>query len=299
MDFQKIYREQSLFSPGHRGCPGCGLALAVRHILRATGPKVHVVTPTGCLETISSCYGFSSWGVPWIHHVFENGPCIATGVARALRRQGREDERVIGIGGDGSTFDIGFGALSGMLERDEDVLYICTDNASYGNTGGQRSGATPLFASTTTEPGSDLALGKLEHKKDLPSIVAAHDIAYVATASIGYLKDLERKVRKAMTFRGARYIQIDQPCTTVWGYPAEMTLEYARRAVQSGITPLFEMERGSLTGVRKITKRIPVEEYLRGQKRFAHLFSHPNGQEAIGAIQAAADRNIERYGLLA
>ena len=292
------YQHDELFAPGHRACPGCGLTLAVRHITEAAGPNIIVVTPTGCLETVSSPYGSSAWGVPWLHHVFENGPALATGVAAALRAKGKADTRVVAIGGDGSTFDIGFGALSGMLERGDDVLYICSDNASYGNTGGQCSGATPEKASTTTSPAGTCSLGKEQPKKDIPAIVAAHGTPYVATASVGYLKDLQKKVKRAMEFRGPRYIQIDQPCTSLWGFPSNMTMEYARRAVNCGLAPLFEMEYGQITKVRKIKKQTPVEEYLKGQKRFAHLFKSPDGQEGIKFLQEAADKNIERYGLL-
>jgi len=287
-----------LFLSGHRGCPGCGLALAVRHILKATGPKVIVVSPTGCLETISSPYGFSSWGVPWIHHLFENGPSVATGVAASLKAKGQEEIKVVAIGGDGGTFDIGFGAFSGMLERGDDVLYICTDNASYGNTGGQRSGATPYRASTTTDPAGTCSFGKSEPKKDLPTIIAAHGVPYVATASIGFLKDLERKVKRAMEFSGPRYIQIDQPCTSVWGFPPDQTMEVARLAVNSGLVPLFEMVNGRVTKVRKIKNRVPVTDYLKVQKRFKHLLADPACADEITRIEALAQDNIDRYGLM-
>lgn len=298
MNEQGVVRRENLFESGHRACHGCGMAIAVRHILQATGPNVIVVTPTGCLETFTSPYGYSPWRVPWIHHLFENGPAIATGVAAALMAQGRETERVIAIGGDGSTFDIGFGSLSGMLERGDDVLYICVDNGAYMNTGGQRSSASPLYSSTSTDPAGKASQGKIQRKKDLPMIVAAHGVPYVATASVAYLKDLERKVKKAMDFHGPRYIQIDTTCPSVWGFPSDRTLEVARLGVHSGLVPLFEMEEGQVTKVRKITKKIPVEAYLQAQKRFRHLFSGPEGRKDIESIQALADRNIETYGLL-
>jgi len=287
-----------LFLSGHRACPGCGLALAVRHILQATGPNVIVVTPTGCLETISSPYNFSSWGVPWIHHLFENGPAVATGVVAALKAKGLGETRVVAIGGDGGTFDIGFGSLSGMLERGDDVLYVCTDNAAYGNTGGQRSGATPLRAATTTDPAGTCSLGKGEAKKDLPAIVAAHGVPYVATASIGFLKDLQRKVKRAMEFCGSRYIQIDQPCPSIWGFGTHLTVELGRLAVNSGLVPLYEMEEGRISKVRKIKKKLPVTDYLKAQRRFRHLFAGPEGEAEIARIQALADANIARYGLM-
>jgi pyruvate ferredoxin oxidoreductase beta subunit len=291
-------RQEELFVSGHRACHGCGMALAVRHILRASGKNVIVVTPTGCLETFTSPYGYSPWRVPWIHHLFENGPAVATGVVAALKAQKQDGVRVLVIGGDGSTFDIGFGALSGMLERGDDVLYICVDNGAYMNTGGQRSGATPLYAATTTEPAGKKSVGKTERKKDLPAIVAAHGVPYVATASIAYLKDLEKKVQKAMEYHGARYIQIDTPCPSVWGFASNLTLEVGRLGVQCGLTPLFEMENGTVTRIRKIKKKIPVEDYLRTQNRFKHLFATDSGHEVLKEIQAMADANIEKHGLL-
>jgi pyruvate ferredoxin oxidoreductase beta subunit len=298
MTAAKHQQRRSLFVSGHRACHGCGTALAVRHILEATGDNVIVVSPTGCLETFSSPYGYSPWRVPWIHHVFENAPAVATGVAAALRAQGRTGTRVVAIGGDGATFDIGMGALSGMLERGDDVLYICIDNGAYMNTGGQRSAATPPWASTTTHPAGRQSLGKPEAKKDLPAIVAAHGVPYVATASVGYLKDLKNKVRKAMTYHGSRYIQVDTPCPSVWSFASHLTLEIGRRGVDSGLVPLLEMEHGRITGVYRIKRRIPVEEYLGAQKRFRHLFRSEAGKRQIEELQTAADWNVERYGLL-
>jgi pyruvate ferredoxin oxidoreductase beta subunit len=298
MSVQQTARQEALFASGHRACHGCGMALGVRHILKATGKNVIVVTPTGCLETFSSPYGFSPWGVPWIHHLFENAPSVASGVAAALKAQGRDSTRVVVIAGDGSTFDIGFGAISGMLERGDDVLYICTDNGAYMNTGGQRSGATPMYASTTTHPAVRKSPGKTEMMKDLPAIVAAHGALYVATASVALLKDLQKKVKKAMGFHGPRYIQINTPCPSVWGFPPDRTLEVGRMGVNCGLVPIFEMEDGKITAVRRIKKKIPVREYLRAQRRFRHLFTDDGGQVELAELQALADRNIERYGLL-
>ena len=298
MSAPKYKNQESLFVSGHRACHGCGMALAVRHILEATGDNVIVVTPTGCLETFSSPYGYSPWRVPWIHHVFENGPAIASGVAAALRAQHREQTRVVAIGGDGATFDIGFGALSGMFERGDDVLYICTDNGAYMNTGGQRSGATPFYAATTTHPAGKHSMGKTEKKKDLPEIAAAHGIPYVATASVAYLRDLKRKVKKAMTFHGARYIQIDTPCPSVWNFPSHLTLEIGRLGVNCGLVPLFEIENNRVTNVRKLKDKLPVADYLKGQKRYRHLFNDPAGSEELQKLQKIADHNIEKYGLM-
>jgi pyruvate ferredoxin oxidoreductase beta subunit len=286
---------QSLFAPGHRACPGCGLALAVRHILEATGNNVIVVSPTGCLETFTSPYGYSSWQVPWIHHLFENSPAIASGIAAALKAQERSDTRVLVIGGDGATFDIGFGSLSGMLERGDDVLYICTDNAAYMNTGGQRSASTPYGAATTTSPAGKRAFGKKEMKKNLPEIIAAHGIPYVATASVAFLKDLRNKVQRAMTHRGPRYIQVETPCPSVWGFPDHLTLEIGRKSARCGLTPLWEMENGRLTKTFRIDKPIPVEECLKEQKRFRYLFTNSSGKKELQRIQSIADFNLQKY----
>jgi len=287
-----------LFVSGHRACHGCGMALAVRHILEATGKDVIVVTPTGCLETFTSPYGFSPWRVPWIHHLFENGPSVATGIAAALKMQNRQNVRVLVIGGDGGTFDIGFGALSGMFERGDDVLYVCVDNAAYMNTGGQRSGATPTFAATTTHPPGTLSKGKPELKKDLPRIMADHGAPYVATASVGYLRDLRKKVAKAMTFHGPRYIQVDTPCPSGWGFSSHLTLEVGRLGVNCGLVPIYEKEHGRLTSVRKIRKRVPVESYMKAQGRFRHLLSMADAKTEIERLQAIADSIVQEYGLL-
>ena len=298
MDAQQVINHEELFTPGHRACHGCGMSIAARHILEATGKDVIVVTPTGCLETFTSPYGYSPWRVPWIHHLFENGPAVASGVVAALKAQGRTEVRVIVIAGDGSTFDIGFGALSGMLERGDDVLYICVDNGAYMNTGGQRSGATPTCAATTTHPAGKQSLGKTEKKKDLPAIVAAHGVPYVATASVAYLRDLKKKVKKAMTLHGPRYIQIDTPCPSAWSFPSHLTLEIGRSGVNCGLVPLFEMEGGHITAVRRIKKKLPVADYLKSQKRYRHLFEGDRGQAEVQKLQAVADNNIERYELM-
>jgi pyruvate ferredoxin oxidoreductase beta subunit len=298
MSTAKNKNHESLFVSGHRACHGCGLALGVRHILEATGDNIIVVTPTGCLETFTSPYGYSPWRVPWIHHVFENAPAIASGVVAALRAQGRTQTRVVVIGGDGATFDIGFGALSGMFERGDDVLYICMDNGAYMNTGGQRSGATPACAATTTHPAGTQSMGKTEKKKDLPAIAAAHGIPYVATASVAYLRDLKKKVKKAMTFHGPRYIQIDTPCPSAWSFPSHLTLEIGRIGVNCGLVPLFEMENNQITKVRKIKSKLPVTDYLKEQKRFRHLLDNQAGRQQVEKVQEVADHNIEKYGLV-
>jgi pyruvate ferredoxin oxidoreductase beta subunit len=237
--------------------------------------------------------------MPWIHSLFGNTAAVATGIAAAMRAEGRSDVRVVAQGGDGGTTDIGFGCLSGMFERNDDVLYICYDNEAYMNTGVQRSSATPPAARTATtmsvgpHPGNEFGQGK-----NVPQIAMAHEIPYVATATVADLRDLEYKVKKAMTFRGARYIHIFVPCPLGWGAASHDTIRLARLAVESGVFPVFEAERGEVTGVLKIRHQVPIEQYLKPQKRFAHLFGKTPDHETVAQLQARADRNIRRFGLL-
>mgnify|MGYP000119369227 CR=1 FL=1 len=286
-----------VLTPGHRACQGCGQALGVRLALERVEFPFIVANATGCLEVFSTAYPYSSWAVPWIHSLFENTAAVASGISAALRALGRGEVRVVALGGDGGTADIGLQALSGMFERGDDVLYICYDNEAYMNTGVQRSGLTPPYARTSTSPVGKVKLGNLRPKKDMLSIAIAHGVGYAATASVGYPKDLERKVQKAMGRKGPRYLHIHAPCPLGWGFDPEKTVEIAQLAVQTGLFPLVEIEDGVVTGVRKLPKRLPVEEYLKHQSRFAHLFTSEEGRRAIAEIQAIADANVARYGL--
>jgi len=296
-------RTNSLNS-GHRACQGCGEALGARYALdaamRATGNHLIAANATGCLEVFSTPYPETSWQIPWIHSLFGNTAAVATGIAAALKVKGRRDVRVVAQGGDGGTTDIGFGCLSGMFERNDDVLFICYDNQAYMNTGVQRSSATPPAARTATTtalgaaPGNDFGQGK-----NLPQIAMAHEIPYVATATVADLRDLESKVTRAMGLHGARYIHILVPCPLGWGSAAQDTIRIARLAKETGLFPVYEAEIGEVTGVLKIRKQLPVEEYLRPQGRFAHLFGARPAVETIARIQAIADRNIRKFGLLA
>jgi pyruvate ferredoxin oxidoreductase beta subunit len=288
---------------GHRACQGCGEALGARYALdaamRATGGRMIAANATGCLEVFSTPYPESSWRIPWIHSLFANAPAVSTGIAAALRAKGREDIRVVGQGGDGGTVDIGMACLSGMFERGDDVLYICYDNEAYMNTGVQRSGATPPAARTATtqavgpQPGNAFGQGK-----SAPLIAMAHEIPYVATATVAELRDLEAKVKTAMGLRGARYLHVFVPCPLGWGSASKDTIRIARLAKESGIFPVFEARDGELCGVSEIRRQVPVEEYLRPQKRFAHLFEPEPRTDVIARIQAGADRNIRRFGLV-
>ncbi|MDR0968038.1 MAG: hypothetical protein LBL99_00165 [Holosporaceae bacterium] len=287
---------------GHRACQGCGEALAARCVVdaayNAVDGKIIVVNATGCLEVFSCSYPENSWNVPWLHSLFGNAPAVATGVAAAMRREGKDDVRVIAQGGDGSTFDIGMGCLSGMFDRNDDVLYVCYDNQAYMNTGVQRSGATTPFARTaTTLPNKNYMGSDPQTGKFVPEIAMAHRIPYVATASVGNIPDLEKKVAKAIKIRGAKYVHVHSPCPLGWGYPTSETIKLARLAIQCGMFPLFEAENGKFVSSTPIEELIPVEEYLKAQRRFAHLFGKNASLDAIELLRQTANKNIEKYKL--
>ena len=301
-------RDNSLNS-GHRACQGCGEALGARYVvdaaMRAANGQLIAANATGCLEVFSTPYPETSWQLPWIHSLFGNAAAVGTGIAAAVKVKAAKaglaqaTTRVIAQGGDGGTTDIGFGCLSGMFERNDDVLYICYDNGGYMNTGVQRSSATPPAARTATtqplgpEPGAEFGKGK-----DLPLIAVAHEIPYVATATVADLHDLEAKVEKAMSLHGARYLHVFVPCPLGWGAASCDTIRLARLARETGLFPVFEAENGEITSVTKIRRRVPVDDYLRLQKRYAHLFGAKGHPETIARIQAMADKNIRRFGLL-
>ena len=299
---QANMRRTNSLNSGHRACQGCGEALGARYALdaamEATGSQLIAANATGCLEVFSTPYPETSWQIPWIHSLFGNAAAVATGIAAALKVKNKSNVRVIAQGGDGGTTDIGFGCLSGMFERNDDVLYICYDNEAYMNTGVQRSSATPPAARTATtmavgkEPGNAFGQGK-----NVPAIAIAHGIAYVATATVAELHDLEAKVKRAMQFRGARYIHIYVPCPLGWGHASEATIRIARLAKESGLFPVYEAEHGEVVSVSKIRKKVPVAQYLEPQRRFAHLFSPTPRLDIIARIQEIADRNIRKFGL--
>lgn len=284
----------NLLSAGHTACSGCGQSLAARMVIDAAGKNTVVVNNTGCLEVFSTAYPESAWGIPWVHSLFENAAAVASGVEAGLIYLGKKDSiNVIAQGGDGSTADIGLQALSGMLERGHDILYVCYDNEAYMNTGVQRSGLTPFDTNTTTSPSGKKSSGNIRPKKPMPEIANAHGIPYVATASAGYPQDIQRKVKKALSIKGPKYLQIHVPCPLGWRHEPNLTIEVGKLAVECGLYPLIEYESGKLSAVRKISAK-PVEEYLKVQGRFKHLLSNP---EEIKKIQAIADYNIEKYGL--
>lgn len=286
-------------SPGHRACQGCGQLLAARLVTEAAGPDIVVANSTGCLEVTTTAWPDSAWQVPWMHSLFENGAAIASGIEAALKAQGRPS-KVLAFAGDGGTFDIGFQALSGMIEREHNVLFVCYDNEAYMNTGIQRSSSTPVGAATTTSPAGKERLGKRHLKKDILSIIAAHHMPYAATASVAYPSDLRSKVRRAIEVEGPTFLLVHSPCPLGWRHDGARTIEVARLGVQSGLVPVIELERGSVTGVMPIREVRPVSDYLRAQGRFSHLFADTaEAARELQHLQALAEYNIERYGLRA
>jgi len=282
---------------GHMACPGCAQALGARLVTEAIGPDVIIANATGCLEVFTSAWPRSSWRVPWIHSVFANAPAVASGIEAALKAQGRRT-KVVAMGGDGGTFDIGLQALSGMLERNHNVLYVCFDNEGYMNTGVQRSSSTPHAALTTTSPHGKDRMGKRHLKKDLLSIIAAHHIPYAATASVAYPSDLRSKVRSGIEIEGAAFLLVHSPCPLGWRHDNNRSIEVARLAVQTGFFPLIEMGRGTVVNVMRLRKVLPITDYLQIQGRFRHLFEDtPEARTELHHLQELANHNIEVYDL--
>ncbi len=261
--------ETELFAQGHRACAGCGSALAIRHVLKAAGPNTIVCQATGCMEVVSTPAPQTAWKLPWIHAAFENAAAVASGVERALKKL-KKNVNVLAIAGDGGTFDIGFQALSGAIERGHNFCYVCTDNEAYMNTGIQRSGATPKYASTTTSPAGKKIPGKTEYNKNLPFIIAAHG-AYVATTNIAFPQDLISKVQKGLAIKGPAYVQIMCPCQPGWKHPENAAIKLSKLGFQTNIYPLFEIENGFVKINKRNENPKPVEEFLKLQGRFKHL----------------------------
>jgi pyruvate ferredoxin oxidoreductase beta subunit len=274
---KNLVSKEELLAPGHRACQGCGSAIIIRMALKVLGRNTVVGVPAGCWSGVGSMYPDTAWGVPWMQTLFENTSAVMTGIAEAysiLMEKGRMPERKINsvaITGDGSTNDIGVAALSGALERGHDFVYICMDNEAYMNTGIQRSSATPYGAATTTSPAGKLIPGQVTWKKDMPAIVAAHDIPYVATACPSYPFDLMNKVRKAADVDGPGYVHILSPCPTGWRFPPERTIEIGKLAVETAMFPIYEVENGQWRLNVEPRQLKPVEEYLKAQGRFRHL----------------------------
>ena len=269
--------QKEYFAPGHRACQGCAEALAIRLVCKALGRNIIIASATGCMEVVSTPIPFTAWRVPWFHVAFENAAAVASGIKSALKvlmRKGRIPSKKIvtlALAGDGGTADIGLQALSGALERNDDFIYICTDNEAYMNTGIQRSSSTPFGASTTTSPAGKVKMGQVTWKKNMPAIAAAHNIPYVATACPSYPIDLIQKVKKAADIEGAAYIHILSVCPTGWRSAPELSIKLGRLAVETGIFPLYEVERGQYRLNIDFPNLKPIKEYLKLQGRFRHL----------------------------
>ncbi len=286
--------EMHLFAPGHAGCPGCGPSTTLIQIADTIGKDIVVVNATGCMEITSSQYPHTAWRVPYIHSLFENAPSVASGVSAALKAKGNHHTKVVVIAGDGATYDIGFGALSGMLERGDDVLYCCYDNELYANTGVQKSSATPFGAATTTTTVGKVHKGKETERKPIVEIAAAHNIPYAASASISYYADLQRKLKKAAAMTGPRFITISAPCCLGAGFDGGLTMRVAKMQVMSRLWFLFEYENGKFTLNFDAANPKPVKEYLGMQKRFKHLTD-----DQIQHIQNMADAQYNKFKALA
>jgi pyruvate ferredoxin oxidoreductase beta subunit len=284
--------KKDLFASGHRACGGCGQALAARLVADAAGENTIACVATGCLEVFSSPYPDPSWRIPFLHSLFENAAAVAAGVEVAYKALNKGPVNIIAQGGDGSTSDIGFQCMSGMFERGHNVLYVCYDNEAYMNTGVQRSGSTPFGTRTTTTPGGNKTL-----KKNIPLIAADHGIPYVATATVDDYRDLQRKVKTALSIEGPKYLHILAPCPLGWGHAGDLTVQVCRLAKQTCIFPVFEIREGKIISIQKVPVKKPVEEYLKLQGRFRNLFKKGTPTADVAAIQKIADQNIERFNL--
>jgi pyruvate ferredoxin oxidoreductase beta subunit len=290
-DLDKV-EKKDLFASGHRACGGCGQALAARMVADAAGENTIACVATGCLEVFSSPYPDPSWRIPFLHSLFENAAAVAAGVEVAYKALNKGPVNIIAQGGDGSTSDIGFQCMSGMFERGHNVLYVCYDNEAYMNTGVQRSGSTPFGTRTTTTPGGNKRL-----KKNIPLLAADHGIPYVATATVDDYRDLQRKVKTALSIEGPKYLHILAPCPLGWGHAGDITVQICRLAKQTCIFPVFEIREGKIISVHKVPVKKPVEEYLKLQGRFRNLFKKGTPTADVAAIQKIADGNIERFNL--
>ncbi|MCE5192224.1 MAG: thiamine pyrophosphate-dependent enzyme [Actinomycetia bacterium] len=295
-NLKELTHREDRLEGGHRLCAGCGASIAVRQVLLGAGLEPVVVgCATGCLEVSTTIYPYSAWKTPFIHNAFENAAATVSGVEAAfkgLKAAGKipADKRVkfVAFGGDGGTYDIGLQSLSGAMERGHDMVYVCYDNGAYMNTGIQRSSATPKGAWATTAQVGAAQQGKQQRRKDLTAIMAAHNIPYVAQASISHWKDLTNKAEKAFAVQGPAFINVFAPCPRGWRIPYNKTVEIAKSAVQTGFWPLFEVEDGVWRQTVRVVNRKPIEEFLKPQGRFKHLFA-PGNEALLAEMQSDVD----------
>ncbi len=296
LNLKELSARKEVFTGGHRMCAGCGGPVAVRQILLAAPQDTNIVVcnPTGCMEVSTTMYPYTSWRTSYIHSAFENAASTLSGVETAynsLKAQGKlkDNYHFIAFGGDGGTYDIGFQALSGALERGHRLIYVCYNNEAYMNTGIQRSGATPYGAWSTTSPAGSKSFGKSQNRKDLTAIIAAHNIPYVAQASIHNWKDITQKAQKAFASDGPAFINVIAPCHRGWRYPMGDTIKLARLAFETCFWPLYEVENGRWKLTAKPKEKKPVADFLKKQGRFRHLFQ-PGNEEQLENIQAFVDK---------
>lgn len=299
-NFKEEMNKPERLAPGHRMCAGCGGTIAVRAVLRALheGDKAVIGNATGCLEVSTFMYPYTAYEDSYIHNAFENAGATMGGVETAyhvLRKKGRLNEtyKFITFGGDGGTYDIGLQSLSGAMERNHDFVYVCYDNGAYMNTGIQRSSATPMYADTTTTPVGSESNGKMQNRKDLAAIIAAHDVPYVGQSTLlGNFKDLHTKAEKAIYTEGACFLNIMAPCPRGWRYPTQDIMKICRLGVETCYWPLFEVDHGKWILNYEPKKKLPIEDFLRPQGRFKHLFKKGN-EDLIVQFQQEVDRRWE------
>ena len=301
-NLKEVMNKPERLAPGHRMCAGCGATIGVRAVLRALheGDYAVIGNATGCLEVSSFMYPYTAWEDSYIHNAFENAGATLSGVEaayKALKKRGRLPEdanfKFITFGGDGGTYDIGFQSLSGAMERGHDMVYVCYDNGAYMNTGIQRSSATPMFADTTTTPAGKVSAGKPQSRKDLASIIADHNVPYVAQTTLTRdFRDIHRKSETAIYTEGAAFLNIMTPCPRGWRYETAEIMEICRLAVETCYWPLFEVDHGTWILSYEPKKKLPIEEFLRPQGRFKHLFK-PENEHLIGLFQEEVDRRWE------
>jgi len=301
-NFKEVMSKEERLAPGHRMCAGCGGTIAVRAVLRALheGDEAVIGNATGCLEVSSFMYPYTAWQDSYIHNAFENAGATLSGVEtayKALKKRGKIKEDVnykfITFGGDGGTYDIGFQSLSGAMERGHDMVYVCYDNGAYMNTGIQRSSATPMYADTTTTPVGSKSAGKMQNRKDLAAIIADHDVPYVAQSTFTRdFKDLHLKAEKAIYTEGACFLNIMAPCPRGWRYETADIMKICNLAIETCYWPLFEVENGKWRITYEPKKKLPIEDFLREQGRFKHLFNKGN-EDLIAQFQAEVDRRWE------
>ena len=299
-NFKEVMSKPERLAPGHRMCAGCGGTITTRAVLRALheGDKAVIGNATGCLEVSTFMYPYTAYEDSYMHNAFENAGATMSGIEtayNALKKRGKIDDtyKFITFGGDGGTYDIGFQSLSGAMERNHDMVYVCYDNGAYMNTGIQRSSATPMYADTTTTPVGSQSNGKMQNRKDLAAIIADHDVPYVAqTTLLGNFKDIHTKAEKAIYTPGAAFLNVMAPCPRGWRYPTENIMEICKLGVETCYWPLFEVENGKWILNYEPKKKLPIEDFLRPQGRFKHLFKKGN-EDLIAQFQAEVDRRWE------